>query len=194
MHNHAEKSLLHAAPPSKCNKQQPHQKGATGNATATQQTPAKPTSLLDLARNKLRNNHATAAQNSAQQPPEKSLLHVASASECNTQQAHTVAYWHWRVQFPDRDPLEAFFHPPGDLARIAREYPGFLSAEVIPEREPEPTTCTSCTHSRKPGGVTRYCLARTELPPAYGDGHPLRQLPDDMGAACNTYEMKGWAA
>lgn len=134
MHNHAEKSLLHAAPPSKCNKQQPPQNGATGNATATQQTPAKPPSLLDLARNRLRNNHATATENGTQQAPIKSLLHVASASECNTQQPNTVAYWHWRIQFPDRDPLEIFCHPDADHAQVMRQYPAASGA--VPIQEP----------------------------------------------------------
>lgn len=142
MHNHAEKSLLHAAPPSKCNKQQPPQNGATGNAAATQQTPTKPASLLDLARNRLRNSHATTTQNGTQQPPEKSLLHVASASECNTQQPHTVAYWHWRIQFPDRDPLEVYFNPDVDHAEVMRWYPAASVAEPIPE-PPKPVLSPS---------------------------------------------------
>lgn len=57
-------------------------------------------------------------------------------------------------------------------------------AATLAQSLPPATGCTSCTHSRKPGGVTRYCSARPELPPAYGDGHPLRCLPDDGGADC----------
>jgi hypothetical protein len=49
---------------------------------------------------------------------------------------------------------------------------------------PTATRCASCTHSRKPGGVARYCSTRPDLPTAYGDGHPLRCLPDDDGADC----------
>lgn len=59
-----------------------------------------------------------------------------------TEPSKGIEYWHWRIQFPDRDPLEVFFHPPGGLARIAREYPGFVSAEVIPE-PPKPVLSPS---------------------------------------------------
>lgn len=48
-------------------------------------------------------------------------------------------------------------------------------------------TCASCMHSRKPGGVSRYCSARPDLPPAYGERHPLRLLPDDGGAGCGQW-------
>ena len=88
MHNHSEKSLLHVAPPSKCNTQQTTQKGASSYATSAQHTPTKPLSLLELARNRLCNNHATSTQKGMQQPPEKSLLHVAFTSERNKQQTH----------------------------------------------------------------------------------------------------------
>lgn len=87
MHNHPEKSLLHVAPPSKCNTQQATLNDASSYATSAQHTPAKPLSLLELARNRLCNNHATSTQKGMQQPPEKSLLHVAFTSECNKQQA-----------------------------------------------------------------------------------------------------------
>jgi hypothetical protein len=46
------------------------------------------------------------------------------------------------------------------------------------------TSCHDCTHSRRPGGVTRHCSARPELPPAYGPRHPLRLIPDDHGDGC----------
>jgi hypothetical protein len=59
--------------------------------------------------------------------------HVASASECNTQQPHTVAYWHWRVQFPDRDPLEIYCSPDADHAEVMRQYPTATDLEPIPE-------------------------------------------------------------
>lgn len=87
MNSRSEKSLLHVAPPSKCNTQHPTLISATDRATSAQHTPPEAPSLLDLARNRLRNNHATTTNNGMQQPPEKSLLLVASASECNTQQA-----------------------------------------------------------------------------------------------------------
>lgn len=48
-------------------------------------------------------------------------------------------------------------------------------------------SCASCMHLRKPGGVSRYCSARSDLPPAYGEGHPLRLLPDDDGEGCGQW-------
>lgn len=55
----------------------------------------------------------------------------------------------------------------------------------------EPTACpedhcTACANSRKPG-ASRYGAARPDLPPAYSEGHPLRQLPDDGGASCTSW-------
>jgi hypothetical protein len=46
--------------------------------------------------------------------------------------------------------------------------------------------CDTCENSRKPG-ASRYCCARPDLPPAYGEGHPLRKLPDDDGADCEQW-------
>jgi hypothetical protein len=53
-----------------------------------------------------------------------------------------------------------------------------------------PTNCEICTHSRRPGGATRHCAARPELPPAYGPRHPLRLIPDDDGAGCVQFEAR----
>lgn len=71
MHNHPEKSLLHVAPPSKCNMQQPTQTDASSYATSAQHAPAKPLSLLELARNRLCNNHATSTPKGMQQAREE---------------------------------------------------------------------------------------------------------------------------
>lgn len=117
-----------------------------------------------------------------------------------------LAYRHWLVHFSDRDPVEVYCNPDADFANIMQTYPDALGAVPISERIPQvfteaenaewaalwrgvpATGCTSCTHSRKPGGVTRYCSARPDLPPAYGDGHPLRCLPDNDGAKCQQWE------
>ncbi|MFZ2541126.1 MAG: hypothetical protein WAW75_05050 [Gallionella sp.] len=68
------KSLLHVSIPSNATAQQPPQKGATTDATATQQAQAKPASLLDIARNKLRNKHATTSENGTQQAQLRNLV------------------------------------------------------------------------------------------------------------------------
>lgn len=48
--------------------------------------------------------------------------------------------------------------------------------------------CRTCRHLRRPGRSDGHCSVRTDLPPAYGAGHPLRQLPADRGAACRQWE------
>ena len=47
--------------------------------------------------------------------------------------------------------------------------------------------CAECAHFARPGRSDGYCGAparRDYLAPAYGEGHPLRKLPDDLGASC----------
>jgi len=77
MNADSRKNLLRVASPSNATMQQPHPNDATGYATATQQPITEPQSLLDLARNKLRNNHATITQKGAQQAPLKQGEDVA---------------------------------------------------------------------------------------------------------------------
>ena len=48
--------------------------------------------------------------------------------------------------------------------------------------------CKACAHYAHPGMAAGYCSARTDLPLAYGQNHPLRRLPADAGADCTTYE------
>lgn len=49
--------------------------------------------------------------------------------------------------------------------------------------------CTTCIHRARPGRVdVGYCAGREDLPPAYGEHHPLRQLPAGRGAACEKWE------
>jgi hypothetical protein len=50
-----------------------------------------------------------------------------------TEPSKGIEYWHWRIQFPDRDPLEVFFNPDADHAEVMRWYPAASAAEPIPE-------------------------------------------------------------
>jgi hypothetical protein len=77
MNANAEASLLHVAFPSKATMQQPPLNSATSYATTTQQPTHKPASLLDLARNKLCNNHATSSEKAVQQAHLKQGVDVA---------------------------------------------------------------------------------------------------------------------
>lgn len=45
--------------------------------------------------------------------------------------------------------------------------------------------CRDCQHFSGLGAG--YCCGRDDLPLAYGENHPLRQLPVDRGASCNSW-------
>ena len=77
MNTSTEKSLLRGSFTSNATAQQPPQNDATSYATTTQQPPHKPASLLDLARNKLRNKLATSSEKDAQQAHSKQGVVVA---------------------------------------------------------------------------------------------------------------------
>jgi hypothetical protein len=47
--------------------------------------------------------------------------------------------------------------------------------------------CQTCQHMSKPGLSAGHCGGRDDLPPAYGQGHPLRKLPPDAGADCKEW-------
>ena len=51
--------------------------------------------------------------------------------------------------------------------------------------------CQRCTHFRTPGFSTGYCSGRDDLPPAYGETHPLRVIPIDGGHSCDTFKSGG---
>ena len=68
----------------------------------------------------------------------------------------------------------------------ARRY--FLERAEWQSKNKTPADCASCRFRRSPGGVVRYCAGgRSDLPLAYGAGHPLRRLPDDQGRCCSRY-------
>lgn len=53
----------------------------------------------------------------------------------------------------------------------------------------------ACRHYRRrpqhdPVG---YCCGRSDLSPVYGDTHPLRHLPADLGESCETFEWEPMA-
>jgi hypothetical protein len=66
MNTRSEQSLLRVAFTSNATAQQSPINSATSNATTAQLDALKPASLLDLARNRLRNKHATISQKDAQ--------------------------------------------------------------------------------------------------------------------------------
>jgi hypothetical protein len=74
------------------------------------------------------------------------------------------------------------------LAELLVQAHGAVIESVSHERRA--ARCLSCTHFRRPGYSSGYCGSperRDDLPPAYGEGHPLRQLPGDQGKSCRAY-------
>jgi hypothetical protein len=52
-------------------------------------------------------------------------------------------------------------------------------------------SCRDCQHRMTPGlSDPGYCSARPELPLAFGTHHPLRKLPQDLGAECDKWEER----
>lgn len=77
MNTSTKKSLLRGSFTSNATAQQPRLNDATPSATPSQQPTSKPASLLDLARNTLRNKHATSSEKAAQQAHSKQGMDVA---------------------------------------------------------------------------------------------------------------------
>lgn len=149
--------LLRVAFPSNATAQQTPPNRATDDATSAQQPPTKPASLLDIARNKLRNKYATTTEKDTQQPPvlsgspvaqnqsrnntnptkyenpittrDSSVLRVASTSSATAQQTTS---WHWLLNYRDHA-VEVTTTPPSALAEMLRDFPGAIAAEPIPD-------------------------------------------------------------
>lgn len=63
-------------------------------------------------------------------------------------------------------------------------------ASVVPPEPPQERLCVSCVHFRCPGRSSGYCGGREDLARAYGEGHPLRVLPDDGGTSCGRWRSR----
>jgi hypothetical protein len=66
---------------------------------------------------------------------------------------------------------------------------GGLPGESAPAKAPHEHTCRNCEHFAQPGLSDGLCGGRPDLPPAFGPGHPLRQLPADHGADCQAWAL-----
>lgn len=63
-----------------------------------------------------------------------------------------------------------------------------LPVTTMPTTSTMTTGCKTCRHLKRPGLSAGYCSGRDGLPRAYGNDHPLRRLPDDMGASCASHQ------
>ena len=61
-------------------------------------------------------------------------------------------------------------------------------ASRAPEAIPQ---CRTCGNTKRPGQANfpGYCTARPDLAPIYGEGHPLRRLPEDKGTSCTVWRL-----
>lgn len=65
-----------------------------------------------------------------------------------------------------------------------------IGSKTPVDRSNTACNCTTCHHWSRPGLSTGYCSGRPDLPPAYGENHPLRRLPADNGATCQHHKLQ----
>ena len=128
---------------------------------------------------------------------------TSGTSENGKGKAQAEAFTVWALHFTDRESAEVHFSPAATLAEVLTAYPAAVAAEPARQHEsgteeggtqaPPPrnapvASCRTCRHLKRPGLSDGHCSGRSDLPPAYTAGHPLRRLPDDRGASCTTWE------
>lgn len=99
-----------------------------------------------------------------------------------------------RAVFPDDNDVDrsealaaALADPDGALLcyrTIAKDQGITIAAPVVGTAK----ACSDCQHFARPGKSDGYCGGRDDLPPAYGENHPLRRLPADRGASCDQWQ------
>jgi hypothetical protein len=89
----------------------------------------------------------------------------------------------WVVSFPNKDDMQVLYVGGASFEKVLSDYPKACAAQpVTPDQ-----CCLACTHYASPGMSEGYCGGRDDLPPAYGERHPLRKLPEDNGAICEKW-------
>lgn len=87
----------------------------------------------------------------------------------------------WRLVFKNGSSNPLLCVPPQARGEIVERYKplGLLRADVA-------QGCTQCTHY---SGHFNYCGSpdRPDLKPVFSENHPLRELPDDRGACCDSF-------
>lgn len=100
--------------------------------------------------------------------------------------ANQVRAYRWHVFTSTNTPREVWLSPPGTADDAMFGIDDAIAAE--PDRWLS-VGCATCMHLAQPGlAEPGYCGQRTDLPHAYGPGHPLHLLPDDRGATCQQWE------
>ena len=96
----------------------------------------------------------------------------------------------WVFRFVGGEPETGVFTAPVNYRQALAMYPQAIAA--VPLNIAEGMSCQTCLHRLRPGGYPSpfLCCGRDDLPPAYGEGHPLRQLPEDGGSDCGQWKAR----
>lgn len=94
----------------------------------------------------------------------------------------------WVYHFAEQEPETAVFMCAVNHRQALAFHPCAIAA--IPRTVADGVSCKTCLHCSRPGGwpAPALCGGRTDLPPAFGDNHPLRIQPEDGGTDCGTYK------
>lgn len=110
----------------------------------------------------------------------EALLLMADDHEFDEEARHLV----WVFHFAEDEPETGVFMKPVNYRQALAMYPQAIAA--VPFTITVEASCETCQNRTRPGGYPSpfLCGGRADLPPAYGDGHPLRQLPENGGTDC----------
>lgn len=107
---------------------------------------------------------------------------LADAESERLEMSHLSLYWENKVGRCNPSiyavvPLVPPVPPEKHINEIEHESP----------EQRESKSCCTCDHAARPGKGNLYCAGRDDLRLAYGANHPLRRLPEDGGAECETW-------
>lgn len=93
----------------------------------------------------------------------------------------------WVYHFDEQEPETAVFMCAVNHRQALAFHPCAIAA--VPLTVADGVSCKTCLHCSRPGGwpAPALCGGRTDLPPAFGDNHPLRIQPEDGGTDCGAY-------
>ncbi|WP_162888718.1 hypothetical protein [Dechloromonas sp. HYN0024] len=134
---------------------------------------------------------------SAKPPPNK----ACTLDTPDTSQNVSAEAWElcgtWMIDSTDGKDLPVTFVPAVDHAAALADPDGALFSDQTIDKDrciaiAAPVVgmvkaCRHCLHFAHPGKSDGYCSGRDDQPHAYGENHPLRQLPPDAGASCSQW-------
>ena len=117
------------------------------------------------------------------------LEQAAVAANDDPEFDEEAPHFAWVFHFVGQEPETGVFMAPVNYRQALAMHPSAIAA--VPLNVAVGASCQTCRYRSRPGGYPSpfLCGGRDDLPRAYGDGHPLRQLPEDNGADC--HQLKG---